>query len=52
MNFSFCFKNISFAKAGSIGYFSVNGKQILTIVGKTYRLNVFGREFTNKDLVK
>ena len=52
MNFSFCFKNIGFAKAGSIGYFSVNGKQVLTIVGKTYRLNVFGREFTNKELIQ
>lgn len=52
MNFSFSFKNISFAKAGSVGYFSINGNQVLTIVGKIYCLNVFGREFTNRDLVK
>lgn len=52
MNFSFSCKNISFAKAGSIGYFSINGNQVLTIVGKIYRLNLFGKEFTNKELAK
>jgi len=52
MNFSFSFKNISFAKSGSVGYFSINGSQVLTIVGKIYRVNVFGCEFTNKELIQ
>ena len=52
MNFSFNCNLFSFAKSGKIGYISFNGKRVLTIVGGIYVVNLFGKEFTNKELIQ
>lgn len=49
MNFSFSCRKLSFAKAGSVGYVSINGNQVLVVVGRIYRFKFFSYEFTNKD---
>ena len=47
MNFSFSCKYLSFAKAGSMFYLSINDKRLFTVVGNRCLLNIAGKEFKN-----